>query len=211
MQARSAPLRGPGLLRRSRIFRCAILCSQCHNPSNYCLEPRKTMPTDRRVNAGRRSEPLRLLAARIYLTPPPRSPSNTAFTTGYGLQELAAARCKRTLCQFATAAAGVCGSLGSAPFEEMVLSGWCRLVRLAFDPCVLVLEDSLLPRYHFRAYYLWLVGPWQGGCSPPLSQSPEAEEMVWGSASARLEYVRPAPLAGSAISMLYAGRAGFCR
>ena len=31
--------------------------------------------------------------------------------------------------------------------------------------------------YHFRAYYLWLVGPWQGGCSPPLSQSPEAEEI----------------------------------
>ena len=36
---------------------------------------------DRRVNAGRRSAPLRLLAARIYPTPPPRSPSNTAFTT----------------------------------------------------------------------------------------------------------------------------------
>ena len=43
---------------------------------------------DRRVNAGRRSEPLRLLAARIYLTPPPRSPSNTAFTTGYGPRSL---------------------------------------------------------------------------------------------------------------------------
>ena len=28
-----------------------------------------------------------------------------------------------------------------------------------------------------RAYYLQLVGPWQGGCSPPLSQSPEAEEI----------------------------------
>ena len=58
---------------------------------------------DRRVNAGRRSAPLRLLAARIYPTPPPRSPSNTAFTTGDGLQKLAAARCKRTFCQFATA------------------------------------------------------------------------------------------------------------
>ena len=35
--------------------------------------------------------------------PPPRSPSFTAIITGYGLQELAAVRCKRTLCQFATA------------------------------------------------------------------------------------------------------------
>ena len=28
-----------------------------------------------------------------------------------------------------------------------------------------------------RACYLRLAGPWQGGCSPPLSQSPEAEEI----------------------------------
>ena len=41
---------------------------------------------DRRVNAGRRSAPLRLLAARIYLTPPPRSPSNTAFTTPWQME-----------------------------------------------------------------------------------------------------------------------------
>ena len=46
MQARSAPSRGPGLLRRSRTFRCAIPVFTVPQSSNYCLKPRQTTPTD---------------------------------------------------------------------------------------------------------------------------------------------------------------------
>ena len=63
-----------------------------------------------------------------------------------------------------------------APRQQQVVEREAARLSLPFYRClgVPVINTGTC----HRAYYLQLVGPWQGGCPPPLSQSPEAEEIL---------------------------------